>query len=164
MPTSSKSSSPQPVAITVSQMAARLGLSRRRFYELVVAGKFPPPTYLLESRRPVYLRDGQEECLAVRTTGIGFDGLPILFNERRGAAMPRAARSGPVRRAHVRPAHDEGASVLVEQLALLGVVTDVESVRQATEEMFPEGLGGVNEGHLVRTLLRRFRCSRMPPT
>lgn len=160
MPIPVRTTSPMPAAITVAQMAVRLGLSRRRFYELVEAGKFPPPTYLLGSRRPVYLREGQEQCVQIKATGIAFDGAMILFNERLTSMPPRQMRSSPVRQRCSQPARDDGANVLVEQLAMLGVMTDAESVQRALTELYPQGTDGSDEGQVVRTLLRRLRAAR----
>ena len=46
-------STPSTGPITVVQMAERLGLSRRRLYELVESGKFPPPLNRLDNHKPV---------------------------------------------------------------------------------------------------------------
>jgi len=50
-------------AVSVSEMARIVGLSRSRFYGLVNEGVFPPPVYDLRTRRPFYDLDLQQRCL-----------------------------------------------------------------------------------------------------
>ena len=65
--------------VTVSEMAALVGLSRSRFYELVRAGVFPPPVYEMFAYRAVYIRPLQRLCLHVRRKKIGINGQPVRF-------------------------------------------------------------------------------------
>ena len=75
---------PEPAALGVSDMAARRGLSRSRFYVLVRAGVFPEPRRTA-GRRPSYPPDLIERCLEVRRTGVGANGTIVMFNRRNGA-------------------------------------------------------------------------------
>jgi excisionase family DNA binding protein len=69
--------------ITISEMAARVGLSRDRFYDLIHAGTFPSPVYGIRNRRPFYSPELQTICLAIRERSIGFDGIAVVFNKAR---------------------------------------------------------------------------------
>src|ERR1700736_238302 len=84
-------------AISVSEMAARCQLSRGRFHELIRAGVMPWPQYDLRTRRPLYTRELQEVCLAVRATNIGIDGRFIVFYAPRSAERPRRPRTSEER-------------------------------------------------------------------
>jgi hypothetical protein len=70
-------------ACSVAQMAAKLGLSRARFYQLQNQGVFPPPVYLLSTQRPFYTNHLEQQCIAIRKTGIGFNGQPVIFYTRK---------------------------------------------------------------------------------
>jgi hypothetical protein len=48
--------------VSVSEMAAMVGLSRARFYQLQGTA-FPIPVYDVATRRPVYTEDMQMVCL-----------------------------------------------------------------------------------------------------
>lgn len=75
---------PEPAALSVSDMAARCGLSRSRFHVLVRAGVFPEPRRAA-GRRPHYPPDLIQRCLEVRRTGVGANGTIVMFNRRNGA-------------------------------------------------------------------------------
>ena len=52
------------VAVSVTELAKMLGLSRGRFYQLQKAGTFPRPQHD-ESGRPFYSEEQQVVCLEV---------------------------------------------------------------------------------------------------
>ena len=88
----------QKEAISVTEMARMVGLSRQRFYQLVVSGTFPPPVYDVATRRPFYSADLQAVCLEVRKRNCGVNGRPVLFYPRRReieVGTPRRARKKP---------------------------------------------------------------------
>ena len=62
---------PLKAAVTVTEMARMVGLSRARFYQLVNEGVFPPPVYSVRTRRPIYVEDLQKVCLEVRHRNCG---------------------------------------------------------------------------------------------
>jgi hypothetical protein len=148
-----------PALLSVTEMSAAFGVSRRRWYELIAAGKVPPPVLDISTRRPNYPRELQEVCYRVRATGIAFDGRPILFNRRRTgrdatpttrtAARPRSLRATPDR--HVK---------WIEHLAALNVHADAEAVDAALSACFPSGVGGVDDGVVVKRLHRYLRKNR----
>src|ERR1700722_15140195 len=86
LPVSAKS------VVTVTEMAELCRLSRSRFYDLIEAGVFPKPVLHPSSNRPMYDRDMQEKCLEIRGTGIGANGLPVLFNRKPKKGLPLPGR------------------------------------------------------------------------
>src|SRR5687767_6300917 len=110
-------------AVSVTEMARRFGLSRSRYYDLISDGVVPQPVYCTRTRRPMYVGDMIEQCLAIRRTNTGIDGRYVVFYDRRqpDAQQPverrprrsRAATSSPVAGGHM--------GELVESLRALGV-------------------------------------------
>lgn len=142
--------------VTVSAMANLVGLSRARFHQLTQAGVFPPPSYLVSSRRPVYVREQQDRCVGVKRSGIGADGRPVLFYTRR----PKSPRPSTASKRPASPAH---ADILagVKGLGLSSATT--AQVDEAVRAVFPEGTAGVDQGEVVRQvflyLIRQSRAS-----
>ena len=128
---------------SVSEMARRLGLSRARFYQLVKSGVFPPPLRS-GTRRPSYPCDLQEKCLAIRKTRVGFNGLPVLFNQRRPTGK---ARSEP-------GSQYDG---LVAALKNMGLKVTASAVKRAVEVLYPRGQEqGQDPGEMLRNLFQYF--------
>jgi hypothetical protein len=67
---------------SVTELAAILGLSRTRLYQLKREGVFPLPVYCPYTRRPFYTVDLVKQCLKIRQTGRGFNGRSIIFYRR----------------------------------------------------------------------------------
>src|SRR5689334_7961606 len=70
-------------AVSVTQMAQMVGLSRASFYTHVEQGHFLKPLYPNGSRRPLYTANMQRQNLEVRATQLGVNGDYVLFYERR---------------------------------------------------------------------------------
>ena len=64
---------------SVKQLAGKLGLSKARFYQHLKNGVFPPPVYCIRTKRPLYPENLQQQCMDIRRTGIGYNGLPVIF-------------------------------------------------------------------------------------
>jgi len=125
--------------VTVSEMAKMVGLSRARFYQLVRAGAFPTPVY--RSGRPVYTAEMQEVCLGVRKSHRGVNGEPILFYAKRRPSRP--ARTPAPR--------NKDVAALVEGLNALGLTTATAAqVVEVTEELFPQGTKGLDQGEVLK--------------
>jgi len=77
----------QKKAVTVTEMAKMVKLTRARFYQLV-GSTFPFPIYDLATKRPYYPPELQEACLEVRRRNQGIDGKPILFHRRGRETAP----------------------------------------------------------------------------
>ena len=60
-------------AVTVSEMARMVGLSRARFYQLI-GSAFPFPVYNVSTKRPFFDESLQTICLEVRRRNCGIDG------------------------------------------------------------------------------------------
>ncbi len=131
-------------AVSVAEMARMVGLSRARFYQLVVGGTFPSPVYDVKSRRPFYPADLQAVCLSVRHRNCGIDGKPVLFYARRTASAPKR----PVKKA---PPVSNQYDDLVAGLRSLGLgdVTAAQ-VGAAIKELYPSGVKDAGKGEVLR--------------
>ena len=79
-------------AVSVTEMARMVGLSRARFYQLVRRGTFPPADQDAVTGRPCYFEEKQRQVLEVRRRNCGVDGKPLLFySRRRDLGQPKAA-------------------------------------------------------------------------
>src|ERR1043165_3986600 len=118
--------------ITVSEMADLCQLSRSRFYDLIEAGVFPKPALHPSSKRPMYDRALIEKCLEIKETGIGANGLPVLFNRK-----PTRAGRKPVRKPTQGKTQDQAD--LLAALKGLGLTTTAQVVGEALAVLFPTG-------------------------
>lgn len=138
--------------VTVSEMARMVGLSRARFYQLVRAGVFPPPTY--QSGRPVYTEDQQRVCLEVRRKHRGVNGEPVLFYATRrsvGPGKPRMQAAQP-------PAKGKDIATLLDGLNALGLTTATAAqVVEVTKELFPRGKGGLDQAEVLRAVFLQLK-------
>jgi hypothetical protein len=134
-------------AVTVSEMARMVGLSRARFYQLI-GSAFPYPLYAVSTRRPFFDQDLQKVCLEVRKKNCGIDGKPILFSCRPAAPKKQIStqRSTPPKKA---VKHTN----LIVGLAGLGLSGITEpQVEVALAKLFPQGTTGVDEATQLRTV------------
>ena len=132
---------------SVTEMAAKLGLSRARFYQLVGMAVFPPPVRS-GARRPFYPADLQEKCLQIRKTGVAFNGLPVLFNRRRKNSRPRSTQGGP---------YDGLAAALKN----IGLKVNANAIKHAVRGLYPAGPVD-DQGKVLRDLCQHFTkdCQR----
>ena len=127
-------------AVTVSEMARMVGLSRARFYQLIGTA-FPHPVYNVSTRRPFFDEGLQTISLEVRRRNCGIDGRPVLFYSRRlDLPLPKKQRTTKHKN-------------LIVGLAGLGLsgITD-QQVEAALVRLYPEGVAGVDEATLLRAL------------
>ena len=54
MPASRPTDQDYKEAVSITEMARMVGLSRARFYELVAQGVFVPPVHSISNKRPYY--------------------------------------------------------------------------------------------------------------
>lgn len=138
----------QKQAVSISEMARMVGLSRARFYQLI-GSTFPYPIYDVTTRRPFYPPDLQAACLEVRRRNFGIDGRPVLFYAR------RVAISSPVPKRAVKkpPAVNDQHDDLIDGLRALGL-TDVTAAQVAavTKQLYPSGVDGNDEGEVLRSV------------
>lgn len=152
-------------ALSISEMARAVRLSRTRFYQLVRAGVFPAPSRDEQSGRPFYPREQQDACLAVRQRNCGVNGQTVLFYSARSST----AIGQPARRAQRRKPTEPRATVsaelsdLVHGLRQLGVEqAQADRVREALAAEFPAGHDGCDPGEVLRAVFRRLTCQSSP--
>lgn len=138
----------QPEGIcSVSAMARRLKLSRARFYQLLENGVFPPPVYCISTKRPLYPRDLQEQCLNIRRSGISASGRPILFYTPRAK---KSKASGPNRSQLWR--------VLTDAMGRMGLKVTQKQLTGAVATLYPKGLpDSCDMGPVISSLFRHLR-------
>jgi hypothetical protein len=130
-------------AVTIAEMARMVGLSRSRFYQLI--GKAMPEPNRDEAGRPYYTEEQQRTIIEVRRRNCGIDGKPILFYAPRNS-IPTSSPRRPSKPKQVNDQHAE----IVDGIRALGLVANVAQVDQAIKELFPDGLGGVDPGEVIR--------------
>jgi hypothetical protein len=131
---------------SVTQMAAKLGLSRVRFYQLLKMGVFPKPVYLGNPERPFYPLELQQKCEEIRNTGIGYNGQPILFNN----PLKDGSRKSQNR-------SDDKYQELANILRQMGLKVTLSKVKKAVKSVYPEGLTQLPvEDTVIRCLFRYF--------
>jgi len=142
-------------AVSVSQMALMVGLSRASFYEHVKGGTFLAPVYSLGKRRPIYTAEMQRKNLEVKATQLGVNGEFVLFYERQTRVevghppqRRRSAASGTVASEYLRSLERLGLSELSDA-----------QVEQALASCYPQGSAGVAEGDVLRVIYRFLRRS-----
>jgi hypothetical protein len=141
-------------AVSVSEMARLVGLSRARFYDLI-GSAFPWPVYNLSNRRPVYTRELQGICLEIKRRGLGFDGQPIVFNTKRHCPSDR---SRPTRRAVEQVPSGGRHAHLLNSLRALGLTSiKEEQVEAALMTVFPDGVDGKDQGQIIRAVFLHLR-------
>lgn len=129
--------------MSVSEMSELCSISRSRWYDLVAQGVFPKPVLHPSTKRPMYDRGLIEKCLEIKRTGIGANGLPVLFNRRRKAAQPKAPRK-PAESAR----QDHGD--LLDALRGLGLTPTAQAVGDALTALFPAGHAALDQGDVIR--------------
>ncbi|MFG0326012.1 MAG: helix-turn-helix transcriptional regulator [Phycisphaerales bacterium JB037] len=147
--------------LSVADMARAVGLSRSRFYALMESGTFPPPIYLIATRRPFYDERLKEQCLEIRRSGLGLNGEPVLFYPKRIGNPTRApGRSSSARKRPTARAVDPRIRHLAEMLKGLGIAEpQPAAIDAALRDCFPEGVEGRDDSELVAAVFRRLRSS-----
>lgn len=137
--------------ISVTDMAKSVGLSRARFYQLIRQGIFPQPLYSVRTRRPFFDKDLQEECIHIRQTGIGHNSEYILFYS------PRENNSGKRKSPHKKSKTSPQYTELVETLQTMGLTASYTQVEQVVRELYPDGIGNMEMGVVVKEVYRRLK-------
>jgi hypothetical protein len=134
-------------AVTVSEMAELVELSRARFYELIGTA-FPHPVYDVITRRPLYDHELRDSCLEVRRTGRGVDGRLVLFNRKRQTNSVNKT-PGPVKQPNVQK--NVVPAEILKGLRALGLGSiQPDQVRMAIDQLFPDGTESVDQGEVIR--------------
>jgi hypothetical protein len=114
-------------------MAEKVGLSKARFYQLLKAGVFPPPDHNTHTKRPLYPPELQQKCIQIRKMGIGFDGLPVLFNQPRKAVKAQSLL-GHKYRGYALTLRTMGLNVTASQVKDAIDVLSAKGVLQSSDE------------------------------
>jgi hypothetical protein len=140
-------------AVTVAEMARMCGLSRSRFYQLIGTA-FPQPERHPETGRPIYTEEMQQVCLEVRRRNCGIDGKPILFYPRRLGTAPAKSKAPKPK---LEP-KGKDVSALVDGLNALGLTTATAAqVQRVTEELYPKGTAGLDQGEVLRAVFLHLK-------
>ena len=135
-------------AVSVSEMARMVGLSRARFYQLIGTA-FPHPLYDVATRRPVYTEEFQLACLEVRRRNCGIDGKVILFYARR----PGTTLSVPKARKKPTSTQKDQHAEIVEGVKALGLTSvTAAQVESVVTVRYKSGTEGVDQGEVIRTV------------
>ena len=137
-------------AVSVSQMCEMCSISRSRWYEMVASGVFPKPVQLPSMKRPVYDRSLQEKCLEIRATGIGLNGVPVVFNRK-----PKKGGQSKAQRKPVVQAQADHADLL-HDLKALGLTTTAQAVGEAVATLYPNGLAGFDPDEVATKVFRHL--------
>ena len=150
MPVPVPSSFRMKAAVSVTDMAKAVGLSRSRFYDYVRRGVFPTPLYSLTTKRPYYNEEMQDQILTTRQRGVTTAGEYVLFYERRTTAPTPALLA----RRPSRPSHAH----LLDELRSLGLVNvTATQVEAAVATLYSSGVSGVDEATVLRAVYRHLR-------
>ncbi len=132
---------------TVTALVKKLGMSRARFYQLQNTGVFPEPVYCIRTKRPFYPLELQQKCIEIRRTGIGFNGLQILFNASRKTKPDKSKNQS-----------DSRCEELMDIFKEMRLSVNRNKVRDAVKTLYPEELPkGPIEGTVIRDLFRYLR-------
>ncbi|MGE3406441.1 MAG: helix-turn-helix transcriptional regulator [Pirellulales bacterium] len=145
-------------AVSVTEMARMVGLSRARFYQLVKKGTFPSADQDTATSRPCYLEEKQRQILDARRRNCGVDGKPILFySRRRDFGQTKKVVSRPAK-ASMENQHAD----LIDLLAQVKITVTAAQVEAAVKQEFPQGTDGIDSSVVLTALIARFR-SQNPP-
>lgn len=141
-------------AVSITEMARAVGLSRARFYQLIRRGTFPPPDKEPVTGRPCYFEEGQRRCLEVRRRNCGIDGKPILFySRRRDFGTKKTKQPKP----KIEVANGD-VKTLLDGLNALGLTTATAAqVEAVTQQLYPNGTEGVEQGQVLKAVFLEIR-------
>ena len=157
-------------AVSVSEMARMVGLSRARFYQLMAQSFLPSPSRQNDTGRPFFSREQQEQCLEVRRTNRGVNGRAILFYALRvqpSVAPSARTPSGRSRRMQRQPprqsSRDPVIAELRQGLMQLGL-TDVsdQAVSKVLLEEYPDGHRDVERAELLSVVFGHINRQDSP--
>lgn len=149
MTASSMSDDRIKAAISSSQMARLLKMSRSQFYTHVRKGTFHAPLKL-PNGRPYYNASMVEDNLKAREMGIGVNGQYVIFYDR---SEPCSA--GPPKPQTKPKANYADLIESLQSLGLTGVTT--AAVEKAVAECYSKGTAGQDEHDILRTVFRHLK-------
>jgi predicted DNA-binding transcriptional regulator AlpA len=136
-------------AISSSQMARLLKMSRSQFYAHVRKGTFHSPLKL-PNGRPYFNASMVEDNLKAREMGVGVNGQYVIFYERGEPCGLGPSKPTP------KPKADY--SDLIESLSSLGLTgLTTAAVEKAVVDCYPKGTTGHDENDILRTIFRHLK-------
>lgn len=145
------------VAISIKEMAARVGLSRQRFMQLVKAGIMPEPLRHTDTRRPYYPEDLQAQCEEVRRRNVGINGKVVMFYARRTPAPVQATRPKAIKQTKKHQTANRHGDI-VDGLHGLGLTSATDQqVADTVAELFPQGISVTDTGTVIRAVFLHLR-------
>ena len=138
-----KMSNLKPI-ISIVDACKLVRLSRARFYQLLEQGIFPQPLYHIRTKRPYYDIELQQKLLEIRDTGIGANNDFMLFYS------PRKKNNRGKKCIVEDPVFKEYADTLNS----MGLFCSSKEVADALKKLYPDGVGKVEDGVIVRDLFR----------
>lgn len=136
-------------AISSSQMARLLKMSRSQFYAHVRKGTFHAPLKL-PNGRPYYNASMVEDNLKAREMGVGVNGQYVIFYERGEPSGMGPLKPTPKPKADFTDLIDS-----LQSLGLTGLTTTV--VEKAVADCYPKGTTGHDENDILRTVFRHLK-------
>lgn len=144
-------------AICIKEMAARVGLSRQRFMQLVKAGVMPTPLRDADTGRPYYPEDLQAQCEEVKRRNVGINGRVVMFYARRTSPSSPASRPKTLKLPKKAQSGDRHSDI-VDGLQGLGLTTATAAqVAAAIAELYPQGTSEVDTGSIIRAMFLHLR-------
>jgi len=105
-------------------------------------------------KRPVYDRGLQEKCLEIRATGIGMNGVPVVFNRKSKKSGASRVRAKPT------PVQQPDHADLLDALKELGLATTAQAINEAVAALYPNGLAGIDQGDVVRKVFLHLQTKK----
>ena len=150
---------PLKAAVSLSEHASQLSISRSRLYQLIRAGVLAPPCYFIRNRRPFFPSEVQQANLDVLRTNRDINGNYVVFYKRDDQA--RSDRRQHRSRTSSRSNNGEHAE-LVEGLKALGLSNvSGRDVERAMRSLYSDGSTPADSGTLLRELFVFIRRSNI---
>lgn len=145
----------QKAAVSVSEMARIVGLSRARFYQLMNDGVFPKPKYDPNTNRPYFDEEAQVECIEVKGRNVGINGKVVMFYGSRHPLTGQPTKRTSKPKAKRKPTNE--FADLIELLDELQLSATPQQVEAAVAECFPEGIQKLDYGEVVRAVFLHLK-------
>ena len=146
-----------PEAVSVSQMARLLQLSRSRLYQLIDEGVLLPPVYLLTTRRPIYTQNMIIRNVEVKKTNMGINNQVVIFYSKQ-FSFPQKRRKLKPQTEPKTNSTDNRYEELIEELSCLGLEDiSVSKIDSALSELFPDGTKQVDPDEILRSVCRYLK-------
>lgn len=146
-----------PEIVSINQLCQLMGISRSRYYQLLMDRFILPPLYYLESKRAYFTRDMAERNIAVIRNNCGLNGKICLFyntNRRTGSSPIKPAKN---REQKPKPASENKNPYqdMIDGLACLGL-QDVKpsQIEVFVTKLYPEGVQNQDEGEVLKAVYR----------